>query len=329
MESFNKILITGGAGYVGALLVQRLLKKGYEVTVLDLMIYGQEVLPQHENLVVVKGDIRDQSLMRRIIPGHHSLIHLACISNDPSFELNPDLGRSINLDAFRPLVEISKEAGVRRFIFASSSSVYGVKEEQNVHEEVILEPLTDYSRFKADCEKILAEYQSDDFTTVTIRPATVCGYSPRQRLDVVVNILTNLAYHNREITVFGGSQLRPNIHIADMVQVYIKLLDVPAEKIAGKIFNAGYENQSVTELAETVKAVIGEDVKLIVTPTDDNRSYHISSEKIRKELGFVAQFSIREAVIDLVNAFEKNKLPDSLTDERYFNIKRMQSIQLS
>ena len=170
-----------------------------------------------------------------------------------------------------------------------------------------LEPLTDYSRFKADCEKILAEYQAEDFTTVTIRPATVCGYSRRQRLDVVVNILTNLAYHKREITVFGGSQLRPNIHIADMVQAYVTLLEAPTEKIAGKIFNAGYENQSVTELAETVKDVIGEDVKLTVTPTDDNRSYHISSEKIRQELGFVAQHSIREAVVDLVEAFEKGR----------------------
>ena len=299
---------------MGAQLVPHLLEKGFEVTVLDLMIYGAEVLPEHENLRKIKGDIRDQGTsVRQVLPGHDAVIHLACISNDPSFELNPDLGRSINLDAFRPLVEFSRDAGVQRFIYASSSSVYGVKEEPNVHEEMTLEPLTDYSRFKADCEKILAEYQAEDFTTVTIRPATVCGYSPRQRLDVVVNILTNLAYHKREITVFGGSQLRPNIHIADMVQAYVTLLEAPPEKIAGKIFNAGYENQSVTELAETVKDVIGEDVKMTVTPTDDNRSYHISSEKIRQELGFVAQHSIREAVVDLVEAFEQNKLPNSLS----------------
>ena len=305
-----------------------LLEKGLQVTVLDLMIYGAEVLPQHENLTVVQGDIRDQELIRKTLPGHDAVIHLACISNDPSFELNPNLGRSINLEAFRPLVESSREAGIQRFIYASSSSVYGVKEEPNVHEEMVLEPLTDYSRFKADCEKILAEYQSADFTTVTIRPATVCGYSPRQRLDVVVNILTNLAYHKREITVFGGSQLRPNIHIADMVQAYVALLEAPTEKIAGQLFNAGYENQSVTELAETVRSVIGEDVRLTVTPTDDNRSYHISSEKIRQELGFVARHSIREAAEDLVKAFERGLLPDSLTNERYFNIKRMQNLQL-
>jgi len=191
-----------------------------------------------------------------------------------------------------------------------------------------LEPLTDYSKFKADCEKILLEYQSEQFTTTTIRPATVCGYAPRQRLDVVVNILTNLAYHKREITVFGGDQLRPNIHIADMVEAYFVLLKAPKEKIAGKIYNAGYENQSVSELAEAVKSVVGEDVKLITTPTDDNRSYHISSKKFAEELGFVAKHSIREAAEDLVEAFRDGRLPNSLEDEKYFNIRRMQSVQL-
>ena len=324
IENLRKILITGGAGYVGAQLVPCLLNKGFHVTVLDLMIYGENVIDDHPNLLKIKGDIRDRELLKRIIPGHEAIIHLACISNDPSFELNPALGKSINLDAFTPLVEISKKAGIKRFIYASSSSVYGIKEEKNVSEDMSLEPLTDYSRFKADCEKILLRYQSDSFTTVIIRPATVCGYSPRQRLDVVVNILTNLAYHKKEITVFGGSQLRPNIHILDMVEAYLLLLDSPSEKIAGKIYNTGYENQSVLELAETVKGVVGEDVKLKIVPTNDNRSYHISSKKIQEELGFVAKHSIREASEDLVEAFKKGLLPNSLQDERYFNIKMMQ-----
>ena len=324
----KKVFITGGAGYVGAVMVPHLLEQGFEVTVLDLMIYGEHVLQKHDNLNAIKGDIRDQELLKKIILGHDVVIHLACISNDPSFELNPDLGKSINLDAFRPLVEISKNSNVKRFFYASSSSVYGIKEESNVHEEMELEPLTDYSIFKADCEQILAEYQSDDFTTTTIRPATVCGYSPRQRLDVVVNILTNLAYHKREISIFGGDQLRPNIHIADMVEAYMVLLRAPKEKIAGQIFNAGYENQSVKEIAETVKNVVGEDVKLITTPTDDNRSYHISSNKIKTELGFVAKHTIRDAVEDLCTAFEDNLLPNSLDDQMYFNIKRMQNLEL-
>ena len=314
---------------MGAVLVPRLLELDYRITVLDLMLYGEDVLPVHDHLNVINGDIRNEKLLKANLAGHDAVIHLACISNDPSFELDPELGKSINLDSFRPLVEISRASGVERFIYASSSSVYGIKKEKDVHEEMSLEPLTDYSRFKADCEQILLEYQSSNFTTVIIRPATVCGYSPRQRLDVVVNILTNLAYHKREITVFGGEQLRPNIHIADMAESYIKVLEADKEKVAGKIYNVGYENQSVRELAEIVREVIGEDITLIATPTDDNRSYHISSERIRHELAFEAKRTIREAVKDLRDALNGGKLPNSLEDERYFNIRRMLSIQLT
>lgn len=324
----QSVFITGGAGYVGSMLVPRLLKEGHRVTVFDLMIYGEDVLPKHPNLTTIKGDIRNQELLKMSMPGHDVVIHLACISNDPSFELNPELGKSINLDPFRPMVEISKNIGVKSFFYASSSSVYGIKDEPNVHEDMSLEPLTDYSVFKMNCEEILSEYQSDEFTTTTIRPATVCGYSPRQRLDVVVNILTNLAYHKREISVFGGDQLRPNIHIADMVEIYITLINAPKQKIAGEIFNGGYENHSVLQLAETVRDVIGEDVVLKTTPTDDNRSYHVSSKKIEDLLGFKASHTIKDAVSDIKNAFEKGLLPNSMEDEMYFNIKRMQSINL-
>ncbi|MBX9837326.1 MAG: SDR family oxidoreductase [Silvanigrellaceae bacterium] len=328
MKSIHKIFITGGAGYVGSMLVPRLLKEGYEITVFDLMIYGEDVIQDHKNLHKIKGDIRDLKLLNNIIPGHDAVIHLACISNDPSFELNPELGKSINLDAFEPLVQISKKSNISRFIYASSSSVYGVKKEKDVHEGMDLEPLTDYSKFKADCENILSKYQSDNFTSVTIRPATVCGYSPRQRLDVVVNILTNLAYHKREISVFGGDQLRPNIHMSDMVEAYVLMLKAPKEIIAGEIFNVGTENQTVREIAQTVKNIIGEDVKLIESLSNDNRSYHISSKKIAEQLNFTPKHTVAQAVEELKEAFDKGLLKDSLNNENYFNIKRMQNINL-
>ena len=313
---------------MGAALVPALLARGDEVVVVDLFLYGDAVLDPHPSLCLVKGDIRDEELLRRELRGCTDVIHLACISNDPSFELDPELGKSINLDAFEPLVVESKKAGVSRFIYASSSSVYGIKSEPNVTEDIPLEPLTDYSRFKAECEQILHRYQSPEFTTVTIRPATVCGYSRRQRLDVVVNILANQAYHNREITILGGNQLRPNIHIDDMVDAYLVLLDADSGLISGEVFNAGFENQTVNDIAEEVRSVIGPDVRLTRKDSNDNRSYHISSVKIQERLGFRAKRTIADAVRDLKRAFDEGQLPDSLTDERYFNIRRMQSVSL-
>ena len=322
------VLITGGGGYVGSALVPKLLKLNYKVKVIDLFIYGEDTLNDHINLEKIKGDIRNIEILKSHLINTDIVIHLACISNDPSFELNPLLGKSINLDPFEPLVKLSKEAGVKRFIYASSSSVYGIKTEKNVHEDMSLEPLTDYSLFKAECEKILNLYSDKNFTTTTIRPATVCGYSKRQRLDVVVNILSNLAFHKREITIFGGDQLRPNIHIDDMVEAYITLINADSNLVNGEIFNAGYENQSVNELAFIVKKVIGKDVNIIKNVTDDNRSYHISSDKIYRVLSFKPKKSIEDAVIDLKNAFEKKLLNDPLNNIEYFNIKKMQFLNL-
>ena len=255
-----KIFLIGGGGYVGSALVPKLINLGYEVTVYDLFIYGKEVLEKNSNLTLIEGDIRDINLLSKSLKNHDSIIHLACISNDPSFELNPKLGKSINLDCFRPLVEVAVKENIKRFIYASSSSVYGIKKEKNVTETLTLEPLTDYSKFKVECEKILSEFTSDEFETVIIRPATVCGYAKRQRLDVVVNILTNLAFNKRKIKVFGGNQLRPNIHIQDMANIYIEVLKAEKKLVNGEIFNAGYDNFTVSDIALTVKEVIGSDI---------------------------------------------------------------------
>ena len=321
----KNILVTGGAGYVGAVLVPKLLAKGYNVKVLDLYLYGEDVLDAvkgNPNLKQIKGDIRDRALLEKEIPGTDALIHLACISNDPSFELNPELGKSINYDAFFDLVAVSKQSKVKRFIFASTSSVYGVKEEENVTEDLTLEPLTDYSKYKVLCEEVLLKDKSPGFTYVIIRPATVCGYSPRLRLDLIVNILASQAITKGRITVFGGEQRRPNIHIEDITDLYVQLLEFPDKKIAGKVFNVGYQNHKVSEIADIVRKVVGKKVEVVTSPTNDPRSYQISSEKIKRELGFVPKFSIEDSVRDLYKAFKAGKIPNP-DDMRYYNIKTM------
>ncbi|MEO5374340.1 MAG: NAD(P)-dependent oxidoreductase [Alphaproteobacteria bacterium] len=326
------VLVTGGAGYVGSVLVPKLLNAGHRVTVLDLYMYGWDVfdaIRPHPGLTEVKGDLRDGAAVERALTGCDAVIHLACISNDPSYDLDPGLGKSINYDAFRPLVRAAKKAGAKRFIYASSSSVYGIKDDPEVHEDLPLEPLTDYSKFKVLCEEELEAERAPGFVTCTIRPSTVCGYGPRQRLDVIVNILTNHAVNNGRMKVFGGGQKRPNIHIQDMVDLYLFLLDQPDAKIDGKIYNAGYENHTLLQLAEIVKGVVGGDIPVDIEPTNDNRSYHVSSEKMRKELGFEPHYTIEDAVRELVEAFKAGKLPNSMTDPRYYNIKLMQQIKMT
>jgi len=325
------ILVTGGAGYVGSKLVPALISAGHRVHVLDLYIFGEDIfgdLAEDANLKQFKGDIRDKATVDKAVAGCDTVIHLACVSNDPSFELDPTLGKSINYDAFRPLIHAAKRAGVNRFIYASSSSVYGIKEDRNVTEDLPLEPITDYSKFKALCEKILEEEREPGFTTLTIRPATVCGFAPRQRLDLTVNILTNHAVNNGKILVFGGSQRRPNIHIGDIVDLYVISMTLDEALIDGGIYNAGYENHQVIEIAELVKGVVGNNVDIEVTSTDDLRSYHISSERIKKELGFEPKHSIAEAAEDVANALNTGRLPNSLSNPKYFNVKVMQDLEL-
>jgi nucleoside-diphosphate-sugar epimerase len=331
----KKVLVTGGAGYKGCVLVPKLLEAGYAVVVYDLMLFGSSGLLSHPNLKIVTGDIRDTGNYAEAVRGCDHVIHLACISNDPSFDLDPSLSRTINYECFEPLVVASKAAGVKRFVYVSSSSVYGVSDSPEVTEEHPLVPLTDYNKYKGLCEPILFRHQSREFTCVTIRPATVCGYSPRMRFDLTVNILTNHAYNNGVITIFGGDQQRPNIHIADVCELYVELLAMPAEKIAGEIFNAGYQNQTVNELAAIAKQIVEEEfpekkpIRLERTPSDDNRSYRITSRKIAEKLGWGPKRTIQDAVRDLCDAFKSGKFPgDTLKDDSFINVKTVKALSL-
>lgn len=327
----KNVLVTGGAGYVGHVLTPRLLNAGYRVTVYDTLYFGNR-LPENSDLTVIQGDIRDTAKLAKAFEGIEAVLHLACISNDASFELDENLSKSINYDCFEAMVAAARKAGVQRFVYCSSSSVYGVSDSPDVTEDHPLVPLTLYNKFKGMCEPVLQRYLNSDFHGVIIRPATVCGYSPRTRLDLSVNILTNHAVNKGAITVFGGSQMRPNLHIEDMVDAYELMLTAPTEKIDGEIFNIGFENHSIADLARAVKKVVEQEfpekgeIGIVTTPSDDNRSYHVNSDKVRRVLGFAPKRTIEDAVRDLCRAFRAGKLPNSFEDDWYYNVRTMKKI---
>jgi nucleoside-diphosphate-sugar epimerase len=331
---FDSVLVTGGAGYCGSLLVPQLLDQGYKVTVYDTMFFGDAFLPKDNiRLRVVKGDIRDTARLAAATAGHDAFVSLACISNDASFELDEALSTSVNMDAFEPMVVAAKSAGVKRFIYASSSSVYGVSDQPDVTEDHPLVPLTLYNKFKGMCEPLLKKHADDGFTGVIFRPATVCGYAPRLRLDLSVNILTNHAINAGKITVFGGSQLRPNLHVQDYCDAVKLFLSAPAEKIQRETFNVGYQNLSIMDIARLVQRVVSKEfpekgeVAIVTTPSDDLRSYHINSDKIRRVLGYAPRHSIEDAVRDLCQAFRDGLIPDSMNDDQYFNVRRLKRLR--
>lgn len=331
---FNSVVVTGGAGYCGSLLVPQLLVDGYKVTVYDTMFFGDDFLPKdNPNLRLVKGDIRDARLLAETAKGYDAFVSLACISNDASFELDENLSTSVNLDAFEPMVLAAKNAGVKRFVYASSSSVYGVSDQPDVTEDHPLVPLTLYNKYKGMCEPLLRKHTSDDFVGVTFRPATVCGYAPRQRFDLSVNILTNHAVNANKITVFGGSQQRPNLHVQDYCDAVKLFLTAPSEKIQNEIFNVGTQNLTIMQIAELVRDVVSQEfpekgkVEIVTTPSDDLRSYHINSDKIKRALGFVPSHTIEDAVRDLCKAFRENRVPGSMDDDRYYNVRRLKRLK--
>lgn len=331
----SRIFVTGGAGYCGGVLIPKLLELGHEVSVYDTCYFGKDHLPkQIQKFALIEGDIRDLSLLRKSIQGHDIVVHLACISNDASFELDEALSTSINLDAFEPLVVTAKACGVKRFIYASSSSVYGVSNAKDVTEDHPLMPLTLYNEYKGKCEPILSNHASEEFIVTTFRPATVCGYSPRMRFDLSVNILVNHAITLGKITVFGGSQLRPNLHILDYADVVLELISAPKEKIQKKIFNVGAENLSILEIAKLVKNIVELEFKerapieIAFQESNDLRSYHINSERILKDLNFAPKRNVEFAIKELILAFQSGKFGDTMNDDTYHNVRTLKKLAI-
>jgi nucleoside-diphosphate-sugar epimerase len=304
-----------------------LAQSGFSVTVFDTFWYGQKHLQDLENVSLVTGDVRDIEAVKASIDGAQLVLHLACISNDSSFHLDEKLSTTVNYDSFSPVVKAAKNAGVRRFVFASSSSVYGVSDQPDVTEDHPLVPLTLYNKYKGLCEPLLLDELNDEFTGVVFRPATVCGYSERLRLDLSVNILTHHAYNRKRITVFGGDQLRPNLHIQDYSDLCRTLLQAESSLVNGEVFNCGYENMTIMQIASEVKTIVeakysDTPVDIEITESDDNRSYHINSDKIKNVLGFVPKYSVGDAIEDLCEAFAAGKVPTP-DDIKHYNVKTM------
>lgn len=321
------ILVTGGAGYIGSVLVPKLLEQGHSVTVLDCFLFGRASLApvhNHPNLRLIEADVRDHEQVTQVLTrgDFSSVIHLAAISNDPSSEIDPDLTRAVNRDAVGHLFVRAKKAGVRRMIYASSASVYGLKEDPDVTEDLPLEPLTLYARYKAEGETMLNDLVDDDFCGVSVRAATVCGYSPRLRLDLTINILTEHAINRGRIRVFGGTQERPNIHVRDLTDFYISLVTAPAERINGQAFNVTRENSTVMGLAEMIRDEVDPGLPIETVPTDDNRSYRLSGEKVASQLGYRPTVPLAEAVRELSTAFREGRVEDP-SDPIYRNVELM------
>ena len=327
-----KILITGGSGYVGSVLINKLIKKKHEVYNVDLDLFGNTHLPFKNKLYHhINQDIRKVPSLDKYMKNVDIVFHLACISNDPTFELNKKLSKEINYDCFENIVLSAKKNKVKKFIYISTCSVYGISKKPKITEIHPLKPITEYNKFKGMCEPILLKHLDDKFKGCIIRPATVCGYSTKMRFDLTVNILTNFAYNKNYIKVFGGKQLRPNIHIDDLTNLYVKLVNLNFSKINKQIFNVGYENLSIENIAKKVKRIVSkykrEKILIKFEKSNDKRSYHIDSSKIKKYLNFKPKYTVEKAIHDLCIKFKKGFLNDSFENENYFNVKKLKKIK--
>ena len=312
-----KILVTGGCGYKGNVLIPKLLDQGHEVCAFDIQWFGNFLEP-HKNLKVVKGDVRNIEEVP-LDSSTDCIIHFASIANDPCGDLNPQLTWEVSALATMQLADRANRLGVKRFIYASSGSVYGIKDEDQVTEDLELKPISEYNKTKMVAERVLLSYK-DEMVVQIVRPATVCGYSPRMRLDVSVNLLTMHALSKGKITVFGGKQVRPNIHIDDIADVYIHLIDNPQFK---GIYNAGFENISILDIANLVTKHIP--VEIEITESNDPRSYRVNSGRLIAT-GFKPKKKVENAIIEIIEKYNSGVLKD---DENFYNLKWMQSNQFS
>jgi nucleoside-diphosphate-sugar epimerase len=310
-----KILLTGGCGYIGTNLTSALIDKGYKVTVVDIMWFGNHLTP-HKNLTVIQADIRDIDSIPMI--GIDAIIHLANIANDPTGDINSKLTWEVNALASKFLIEKAIDNGVEQFIYASSGSVYGVKKEPQVTEDLPLLPISDYNKSKMISERVLLSYK-DKITLQIIRPATVCGYSPRMRLDLSVSLLTMHALTKGVITVFGGQQIRPNIHMNDMIGVYLHFLKLG--KLSPGVYNAGFENISILDIAQKVTEHVP--IGIDITESNDPRSYRQNSDRLRGT-GFTPASSVEDGIKDVIEAYNAGKLKD---EDGYYNLRVMKKLE--
>ena len=306
-----RILVTGACGYKGTVLVPKLLSSGHEVIAIDTMWFGNYLKP-HKNLTVEQVDVRDSDKIR--LDRVDAIIHLSSIANDPCGDLDPKLTWEVSALATMQLADKAARKGVRRFIYASSGSVYGVKEEAQVTEDLELRPISEYNKTKMVAERVLLSY-ANELVVQIIRPATVCGYSPRMRLDVSVNLLTMQALTEEHITVFGGDQVRPNIHIDDITDVYLFMLDHPQHQ---GIYNAGFENISIMDIARRVTEHAP--ARITVTESNDPRSYRVNSDKLLAT-GYRPKKTVDDAIREIVDKFRLGQLKD---EDRFHNLRWMQ-----
>ncbi|HXT68714.1 MAG TPA: SDR family oxidoreductase [Vicinamibacterales bacterium] len=327
----RSVLVTGGCGYIGSMLVPELASRGWHVRILDCLLFGNRLpagLLESGRAELVDGDIRHADVVARACEGVDAVVHLAAMANDPSADLDPALTRSINLDAVIALIDIARRAGVSRFVNASTATVYGVRDEPDVDETFEHRPITLYGKYKSETDHAVAAANGPNFTTVNIRSATVCGWSPRMRLDLSVNILTEQAVRRGTVTVHGGKQLRPNVVITDLVGAYCSVLEAPAAVVGGESFNIGASNLSILEIAREVIAAVNPSAQMVVDSTVDHRSYHISTRKAVTRLGFKPLLDVPDGARQVAEALRAGRIdrPDA---SEHRNVQHLQAIGFS